>query len=99
MQPFEIKHKAGGGNGNGVRERVVRVLKTAWMLQRNSCTVDELAAHFDVSRRTVYRDLKLIEQADLPLVSEHTGKGYRLLSRPPAPSALDEPPARSSLHM
>ena len=95
MQPFEIKHRAGGGtgHGNGVRERVVRVLRIVSMLQRNSCTVDELAECFAISRRTVYRDLKLIELADLPLVSEHAGKGYRLLSRSLGSAAAD-PPAR-----
>ena len=87
MPAFEIKHRAESSTGNGVRERVVRVLRTAWMLQRSSCTVDGLAKFFNISRRTVYRDLKLIELADLPLVSEHTGKGYRLADTAPGISS------------
>ncbi len=101
MQPFESKRKKAGGEtkGNGVRERVVRVLKTAWLLQKNPWTVDELAARFAISRRTVYRDLKLIDQAELPLVMEHGGHGYRLLSRPLEQSALDPPAARATVQM
>ena len=98
MQQFEVKQKTVGGTGNGVRERVVRVLKTALLLQRKSCTVDELAGHFAISRRTVYRDLKLIELADLQLISQTAGKGYRLLSGLVGPAA-GEPPARSPLRM
>jgi predicted DNA-binding transcriptional regulator YafY len=100
MQPFEIKRKkAGGGTGNGVKERVVRVLKTAWMLQKNPWTVDELAERFAISRRTVYRDLKLIELAELPLVTQHGEHGYRLLPRSLDPLASDDPPARPALQM
>jgi len=101
MQTFEIKRKkvGSGTKGNGVRERVVRVLKTAWMLQRNPWTVDELAERFAISRRTVYRDLKLIELAELPLVTQHGEHGYRLLPRPLDPLAADRSPARPSLQM
>jgi predicted DNA-binding transcriptional regulator YafY len=60
----------------------------AWLLQAEDRTVDDLARRFGVSRRTVYRDLRLLDEAGLPLVTQHNGKGYRLIvprSTGPAP--------------
>ena len=38
----------------------------------------ELAAKFSVSKRTIYRDLKALEQAGIPVLSEE-GRGYKLM--------------------
>lgn len=88
MCPFVGDFESGTGRGNGAADKVIRVLKLAWMLQGGSHTVDELAEQFAVSRRTIYRDLKLIDRADLPLVAQQVGKGYRLVRQPRPPVTL-----------
>lgn len=79
MCPYESTFVAGSGRGNGVRAKTIRVLRMAMLLQQADCTVDQLAERFEVSRRTIYRDLQLIDEADLALVCRHAGRGYRLL--------------------
>lgn len=66
------------GQGVGAKDKTVRILKMAWLLQARHCTVEHLVRRFGVSRRTVYRDLRLIDAAELPLVGQRLGKGYRL---------------------
>ncbi len=71
---------------------VIRLLET-----RYGATVGELAEECGVTRRTIYRDLKAIEEAGYPLVSE-TGEGGRVLYRfmtgfkqvPPITFSLEE---------
>lgn len=41
-------------------------------------TAKHIADKFDISIRTVYRDIRALEQAGVPIVTEE-GKGYRLL--------------------
>ncbi|MBW8687158.1 helix-turn-helix transcriptional regulator [Chitinophaga rhizophila] len=41
-------------------------------------TASELAAKFSVSVRTIYRDIKALEQAGVPILTEE-GKGYTLM--------------------
>jgi predicted DNA-binding transcriptional regulator YafY len=41
-------------------------------------TASELAAKFSVSNRTIYRDIKALEQAGVPILTEE-GKGYFLM--------------------
>lgn len=41
-------------------------------------TAPKLAEKFDVSIRTIYRDIKVLEQAGVPIFTEE-GKGYRLM--------------------
>ncbi|MCX5653696.1 MAG: HTH domain-containing protein [Planctomycetota bacterium] len=50
--------------------RSIRIIKCLRLLESACYTVDALAAHFRVSRRTVYRDLRLLAGADVPLVSQ-----------------------------
>jgi len=89
MRPSEASFRTGTGKGTGSHEKAVRVLKLAWLLQRQEHTVDELAERFGVSRRTVYRDLQLVSEARLPLISQHQGRGYRVIAaRPAADSPL-----------
>ena len=41
-------------------------------------TAAELASKFDISKRTIYRDIKALEQSDVPIFTEE-GKGYTLM--------------------
>ena len=41
-------------------------------------TATELASKFDVSKRTIYRDIKALEQSGVPVLTEE-GKGYTLM--------------------
>ncbi len=54
---------------------VIRILRA-----RFGATVDELAEECQVNRRTVYRDLKALEEAGYPLVSESQPDGTMLHS-------------------
>jgi len=57
---------------------VIRILEA-----RHGVTAEELAEECEVSRRTVYRDLKAIEEAGYPLVGERAEDGrvvYRFLT-------------------
>lgn len=41
-------------------------------------TASELASKFDISKRTIYRDMKALEQSGVPVLTEE-GKGYTLM--------------------
>lgn len=41
-------------------------------------TASDLASKFDVSKRTIYRDIKALEQSGVPVLTEE-GKGYTLM--------------------
>ncbi len=41
-------------------------------------TASELASKFEVSKRTIYRDIKALEQSGVPVLTEE-GKGYTLM--------------------
>lgn len=59
--------------------RLSRLTSILLKLQSNSfVTVKALADHFQVSSRTIYRDLIALEEAGVPLVSEE-GRGYSLI--------------------
>src|SRR5260370_29107338 len=45
---------------------------------RGQCRAEDLAGHFEVSVRTIYRDLDALGEGGVPLVAT-PGKGYRLL--------------------
>lgn len=63
----------------GVMNRVDRLLAMILHLQgRRVVTAEELAAHFELSVRTVYRDLNALGEAGVPIVAE-AGVGYSLL--------------------
>jgi proteasome accessory factor B len=92
MCPLDSRLGGGSGRGIGAHDKAVRVLKMAWLLQKSGRTVDGLAEEFGVSRRTVYRDLRLMDEAGLPLVSQQSDRGYRLMSYQPVP--LGDAPQR-----
>lgn len=58
--------------------RVDRLLAQILFLQsRPLCTADEMAEHFGLSLRTIYRDLAALGEAGVPLVAQ-AGVGYSL---------------------
>lgn len=60
-------------------KRLSRLTATLTQLQtKRLITATELADKFLVSTRTIYRDIKALEQAGVPIVTED-GKGYSLM--------------------
>ena len=66
MVEFDAHQTA--ARGVGAQAKAVRMLRMAWLLQQGDCSVPELMRCFGVSRRTVYRDLRVIYSAGLPPV-------------------------------
>lgn len=65
-------------NGNDTK-RLSRLVAILTQLQaRRIVTSTKLAEKFGVSTRTIYRDLKALEQAGVPILTED-GKGYSLM--------------------
>lgn len=64
-----------------INMQLQRYLETIWLLiQRRSITAQELAEHFEVSVRTIYRDLDILSSAGIPLYTEKgRGGGIRLM--------------------
>lgn len=65
--------------GNNDKKRISRL--TAILIQfqtKRILTTSELAKKFLVSRRTIYRDIKALEQSGIPILTEE-GKGYTLM--------------------
>src|SRR5215510_6469295 len=59
--------------------RVDRLMAIALRLQsRRLVRAEDLAAHFEISVRTIYRDMAALGEAGIPIVSE-AGVGYSLL--------------------
>jgi predicted DNA-binding transcriptional regulator YafY len=62
-------------------ERIQRIIRLIVRLQSSRCsTADELAAEFEVSRRSVFRDLRVLELAGIPFYYDRASGGYRILS-------------------
>jgi predicted DNA-binding transcriptional regulator YafY len=60
-------------------KRIVRLTAILTQLQtKRILTSTKLAENFGVSIRTIYRDIKVLEQAGVPILTED-GKGYSLL--------------------
>ena len=74
--------------------RIYRLLRLITMLQGNRThTVDELADQLEVSRRTVFRDLQVLEMAHIPYYHDRQVGGYRIDPRfflPPVNLTLTE---------
>jgi len=59
--------------------RVYRLLRLITMLQSGrGYTVDELAKELEVSRRTVFRDLNMLELAHIPYYFDRRRRSYRI---------------------
>jgi len=57
-----------------------------------SYTAEQLASHFEICKRTVYRDIQAISEAGVPVVSL-PGKGYEMMEGyylPPVAFTSDE---------
>ncbi|WP_309740193.1 YafY family protein [Chamaesiphon sp. OTE_20_metabat_361] len=64
---------------NNDTKRISRLTAIVTQLQtKRLVTAPELAAKFSVSVRTIYRDIRALEQAGIPLYVEE-GKGYSLM--------------------
>lgn len=61
--------------------RIYRLLRLITMLQSGrTYTVDQLARELDVSRRTVFRDLNVLEMAHVPYYYDRQDRTYRINS-------------------
>jgi predicted DNA-binding transcriptional regulator YafY len=73
--------------------RIDRMLATILLLQsRRVIKAEDIAAHFEISLRTVYRDMAALSEAGVPIVAE-AGVGYGLLkgySMPPVMFTAEE---------
>jgi len=59
--------------------RIYRLLRLITMLQgRRSYTASELASELEVSRRTIFRDLKMLELAHIPYYFDADEGGYKI---------------------
>lgn len=59
--------------------RIYRLLQMITMLQGNrNFTADELAQELEVSRRTIFRDLNMLEMARIPYYFDPDRGGYRI---------------------
>ncbi|WP_237274416.1 helix-turn-helix transcriptional regulator [Tenacibaculum ovolyticum] len=59
--------------------RLSRLTATLIQLQtKRIVTASELARKFEVSKRTIYRDIRALEQSGVPILTEE-GKGYTLM--------------------
>lgn len=58
-------------------ERMLTII--VMLLNRNRVSTNELAEKFEVSVRTIYRDIETINLADIPIIS-HAGNngGFRI---------------------
>jgi predicted DNA-binding transcriptional regulator YafY len=72
-------------------KRLPRLVAMALLLSaRRRLTAEDLATHFAISLRTVYRDIAALEEAGFPVVGT-AGDGYQLPATAAArPLALDE---------
>lgn len=62
--------------------QISRLFETVYLLMNRPRTARELAAHFEVSVRTVYRDVDTLAQAGIPVYAQKgTGGGIRLSER------------------
>ncbi|MCV2401592.1 YafY family transcriptional regulator [Marinomonas sp. C2222] len=65
---------------DGDLKRISRLTAMTTRLQTKSLvTATELAEHFSVSVRTIYRDIRALEEAGVPIYVEE-GKGYKVMS-------------------
>lgn len=67
--------------------RVLRTIKCLRLLERACYSAEDLAGHFRVSKRTIYRDLRLLVEADVPLVRRNGDRRYHVPSHWPQADA------------
>ena len=61
-------------------ERLIRLIRIIVLIQLNpGITAKELADKCETSLRTIYRDLNVLSLANIPIMNEGYGKGYRYI--------------------
>ena len=79
--------------------RIDRMLATILLLQgRRLIKAEDIAAHFEISLRTVYRDVAALSEAGVPVVAE-AGVGYSLLKSYSMPPVMFTPEEASALFL
>lgn len=64
---------------NTEKKRIARLTAILTQLQtKRLVTATELASRYSVSVRTIYRDIKTLEQSGIPIITED-GLGYKLM--------------------
>ncbi|MBW4438989.1 MAG: HTH domain-containing protein [Pleurocapsa minor GSE-CHR-MK-17-07R] len=59
--------------------RIDRLFALLLLLQvKRRLTAREIAAHFEITERTVYRDMKALSEMGIPVAAQ-AGEGYHLL--------------------
>ena len=74
--------------------RINRLLRLIQMLQwEGRCSLETLCAKLGVTRRTIFRDLKVLEQAGMPCTFDKDSQSYMLIREsllPPLTMSLEE---------
>jgi predicted DNA-binding transcriptional regulator YafY len=79
--------------------RIDRLMATILLLQgRRVITAEDIAGHFEISLRTVYRDIAALSEGGVPIVAE-AGVGYSLLNGYSMPPVMFTPEEASALFM
>lgn len=79
--------------------RIDRLMATILLLQgRRVITAEDIAGHFEISLRTVYRDIAALSEGGVPIVAE-AGVGYSLLNGYQMPPVMFTPEEASALFM
>jgi predicted DNA-binding transcriptional regulator YafY len=79
--------------------RIDRLMATILLLQgRRLITAEEIATHFEISLRTVYRDIAALSEGGVPVVAE-AGVGYSLLNGYSVPPVMFTPEEASALFL
>lgn len=79
--------------------RIDRLFGTLLLLQsRRLVRAQDIAAHYEISERTVYRDISALMQMGVPVVSQ-AGEGYRLIDGYFLPPLIFTPDEASQLFL
>lgn len=79
--------------------RIDRLMATILLLQgRRVITAEDIANHFEISLRTVYRDIAALSEGGVPIVAE-AGVGYSLMNGYSMPPVMFTPEEASALFM
>jgi proteasome accessory factor B len=72
-------------------DQITRVLKLVHLLRGNGRTLQQLRAELEVTKRTIQRDIQVLEQAGFPVSSEQRNRSiyWKLAYDPVAETALD----------
>src|SRR5690349_12349275 len=84
---------------NLAMNRIDRLMATILLLQgRRVITAEDIADHFEISLRTVYRDIAALSEGGVPIVAE-AGVGYSLLNGYQMPPVMFTPEEAGALFL